>query len=165
MGIFWRFSALLLATLALAFPAFGQAGGGAPTAYVYCYSGTVPTSPTSWEPCSATNPLPITVESGGSTPGAGSQPYNYTPLTPMQAGLTVVSSTPLTVPATSLQALVCVSGNNVKYTTDGTTTPTASVGMPLQNGQCIFLSGAAVLSNFRAIQIAATATLDVSYFK
>jgi hypothetical protein len=53
----------------------------------------------------------------------------------------------------------------VNYTFDGTTTPTSSIGMPLLQGQCVFLSGATVLANFKAIQQAATATLDVAYTK
>lgn len=49
-------AALLLALLA---PAAAQVGAGAPIAYLYCYSGTVPTAPTSWSPCSVTNPLVV----------------------------------------------------------------------------------------------------------
>lgn len=37
-----------------------QASGGSPISYLYCYSGSVPTSPASWTPCSASNPLPVT---------------------------------------------------------------------------------------------------------
>lgn len=118
---------------------------------------------------SASNPLPVVVESGGSTPGAGSQPYNYTAVTGAQYGLPISASTALTVPATALQAVVCARGNNVNYTYDGTTTPTALIGMPLYasstTGQCIQFSGATVLANLRFIQTAATATIDVSYTK
>ena len=110
-------------------------------------------------------PFPVQIESGGNNPGAGSQPYNYTPLTPGQYGLSITSSTPLTIPTGALQAVVCAAGNNVNYTYDGTTTPTALVGLPLLTGQCIQFSGATVLANLKFIQTAATATLNVGYTK
>lgn len=119
------------------------------------------------QPCqtvSTSTPLPVAVESGGSTPGAGSQPYNYTAVAGGQYNLGVVTSTALTVPATALQAQVCAAGNSVNYTFDGTTV-TASVGMPLTTGQCIQFSGATLLAALRFIQTAATATLNVSYTK
>lgn len=114
----------------------------------------VQTTPTTCVPVSSVAPFP-----------ASDMPYNFTPLTPDQHNLAIVSSTALTIPIGSLQAVVCVSGNAVKYTYDGTTTPTALIGMPLANGQCIQFSGATVLANLRFIQTAATATLDVSYTK
>ena len=99
------------------------------------------------------------------TGGISTAPYNYTPLTPGQYNLAIASSTALTIPTGSLQAVVCASGAAVKYTYDGTTTPTATIGMPLALGQCIQFSGATILSNLRFIQTVATATLDVSYTK
>lgn len=113
----------------------------------------------------ADNPLPVAIESGGSSPGAGSQPYNYSPVAGSQYGLGIVASTALTVPATALQAQICIRGNSVNYTKDGTTTPTTSVGMSLAVGQCIEFSGPLVLANLKFIQTAATATLDVEYTK
>lgn len=117
-------------------------------------------SPTSVNciPVSPTTPLPT-----GS--GAGGVAGSFTPLTPMQTGVTVASSTVLTVPSGATYAVVCARGQNINYTTDGTSTPTASVGMQLLQNQCVSLAGATVISNFRAIQQTATATLDVSYFK
>lgn len=92
-------------------------------------------------------------------------PYPYTPLTPMQTAVSITSSTALTIPSGATYAVVCVEGNNARYSTDGTTTPTATVGMVLLQNQCVSLSGATTLARFLAIQVAATATLDVSYFK
>lgn len=113
--------------------------------------------------CDPNNPQNcLAPNSSGGLPAA---PYNYTALSPMQAGLAVVGSTALTVPSGATYAVVCARTQNVNYTTDGTTTPTASVGMQLIQNQCVSLSGATVLANFRAIQQTATATLDVSYFK
>jgi hypothetical protein len=90
-------------------------------------------------------------------------PYQYIPLTPGQHAVTPTSSTALTLPALARYATICASNATVRYTTDGTTTPTAAIGQPLAAGACVSLSGAAVLANFRAIS--ATGTLDVEYFK
>jgi len=116
---------------------------------------------------------PLTIDTNGNLcdgtngggAGAGSQPYNYTPLTPGQFGLGVVSSTALTIPTGALQAQVCAETQSVRYTWDGTTTPTTTVGSPLTAGQCIQFSGSTLLANLRFIQTAATATLDVQYTK
>lgn len=103
-------------------------------------------------------PLPVIGQGGVG-------PYSYTPLTPMQSGLTVATATSLTVPSGATYAVVCARGQNVNYTTDGITTPTISVGMQLLQNQCVNIVGATVIANFKAIQQSATATLDVSYFK
>ena len=115
---------------------------------VIIYCGTPPV------PCSSSSPVTVTA-----------QPYSFTPLTPDQHNLAITTSTALTIPAGALFASVCAKGNSVNYTFDGTTTPTVSIGNPLAQGQCIFLSGPLVLANFLAIQQAATATLDVAYTK
>jgi hypothetical protein len=113
----------------------------------------------------------ITVDLNGNLCATGSftaTQGTYTPLSPMQSGLTVASSTALTIPATANYAVVCAYGQAVNYTTDGTTTPTTTasgVGMQLAVGSCVPLVGATVIANFRAIQQSATATLSVSYFK
>ena len=90
-------------------------------------------------------------------------PYAYTPLTPGQHNLAIVTSTALTVPTGSTYATVCEATANAKYTTDGTTTPTSTIGMTLTTGACVTLSGAIVVANFKAIS--ATGTLDVEYFR
>ncbi len=122
----------------------------------------------------AGQPFPLTMDLTGNlciTPSNTSAaplyvapaPYPYTPLTPGQHNVAITGSTALTVPTTATYATICASTAVVKYTTDGTTTPTASVGQPLAVGGCVGLSGATVLANFRAIS--ATGTLDVEYFK
>ena len=90
-------------------------------------------------------------------------PYAYTPLTPGQHNLAIVTSTNLTIPTGATYATVCASTANVKYTTDGTTTPTSSIGMTLALNACVTLSGATVIANLKSIS--ATGTLDVEYFK
>jgi hypothetical protein len=95
--------------------------------------------------------------------GTVSIPYSNLPVPPGQHNLMLTSSTALTVPTGARFANVCASSGAIRYTTDGITTPTASVGQPLAAGACIPLSGPQVLANFLAIS--ATGTLDVEYFK
>ena len=100
---------------------------------------------------------------GSIVPGVVPLPYAYTPLPPGQHNLAPTSATALTVPAGARYATICVSTATAKYTTDGVTTPTVSIGQPLAPGSCVSLSGSAVLANFRVIS--ASGTLDVEYFQ
>jgi hypothetical protein len=90
-------------------------------------------------------------------------PFPYIPLSPGQHNLAPTSAAGLTIPTGARYATICASTATVRYTTDGTTLPTSSVGMPLSGGACMNLSGAIVLANFRAF--ATSGTLDVEYFK
>lgn len=115
----------LAALLAILAPAAAQVPGGGPVAYLYCYSGTVPTAPTSWAPCSASNPL---VVSATITP-SGTQNVNLTQILSAAPSLT----NPLWVfPATGATFPVSLSGNTavVGPTADGSpaTTPPVLVG-------------------------------------
>ena len=89
--------------------------------------------------------------------------YPFTPLSPGQHNLACTSATGLTVPAGAIYAVIQAAGATVKYTTDGTTTPTSSVGMTLAAGATLTLSGAAAIANFKAIS--ASGTLDIEYFQ
>lgn len=103
-------------------------------------------------------------DSGGTVvPGVVPLPFAYTPMPPGQHNLAPASATALTIPAGARLATICASTAPVKYTTDGVTTPTASVGQPLAAGACVILSGPAVIANFLAIS--AGGTLDVEYFQ
>ena len=103
-------------------------------------------------------------DSGGTVvPGFVPLPYAYAPLPPGQHNIAPTSATPLTVPLGARYATICATLATVKYTTDGVTTPTTSVGQPLVAGSCVALSGATVLANFRAVS--ASGTLDVEYFQ
>jgi hypothetical protein len=95
--------------------------------------------------------------------GTVSIPYPNLPVPPGQHNLTLASSTALTVPAGARFANVCASSAAIRYTTDGITTPTASIGQPLAAGTCISLFGPRVLKTFQAISVAGT--LDVEYFQ
>ena len=100
---------------------------------------------------------------GGSVPAVASIPYDYWPLGPGQHNLTVASSTALTIPTGARYARLCASTDTVRYTTDGLTTPTASLGQPLFAGSCLELSGVKVLNNLRVVSTGAV--LDVEYFQ
>jgi len=90
-------------------------------------------------------------------------PYAFTPLPPGQHNLAAASAMALTVPAGAQYATVCASTAAAKYTTDGVTAPTPTVGQPLAAGACVSLSGAAVIANFRVVS--PSGTLDVEYFQ
>jgi hypothetical protein len=88
-----------------------------------------------------------------------------TAVTGAQYGLAVASSTALTVPATATIAEITVEGAAIRYTTDGATTPTASVGegpFPIGTTLTFNLTGLAAV---RIIQTQASATINVEYFK
>jgi hypothetical protein len=103
-------------------------------------------------------------DAGGSiVQGVMPLPYGYTPLPPGQHNLSSTTATALTIPAGARYATICASAAMAKYTTDGATTPTASVGQPLSAGSCVSLSGPSVLANFRVVS--AAGTLDVEYFQ
>lgn len=114
----------------------------------------------------------IVVSVGPTTPSGGTPPpattvaqKSWTPVSGAQYGLTVASSTALTVPTGATYATVTVEGGTVRYTSDGATTPTATVGMgPFVVGSFLQLN-INPLSNLKFIQSAGTATLDVEYFK
>lgn len=95
--------------------------------------------------------------------GVAAVPFPFTPLSPGQHNLAPTSATGLTIPPGARYATICASTAIVRYTTDGTTLPTTSVGMPLTSNACMNLSGPMVLSNFRAFST--SGILDVEYFK
>ena len=104
----------------------------------------------------------VTDASGTIIAEVAAGPYPFTPKSPGQHGLAITSATSLTVPAGATYAVVQASGGSVKYTTDGTTAPTSSIGMTLAAGAAVALAGAAAIANFKAIS--PTATLDVEYY-
>jgi hypothetical protein len=113
--------------------------------------------------CSAALAQTYKDTNGTIVPGVVPLPYAYIPLSPGQHTLAITSSTALTVPAGARFANVCATTAAVRYTTDGTTTPTSTVGQPLAAAACVSLSGAQMIANFRALS--ATGTLDVEYFQ
>lgn len=125
----------------------GGGGGGAVT-----NAGTFAVQNTAAIPA-GTNAIGSVIQ-GGRTPVAGAQ-----------YGLAVASSTALTVPATATVAVVTIEGAAVRYTSDGATTPTASVGMgPFPIGTTLTFNLVS-LAGVRIIQTNSAATIDVEYFK
>lgn len=72
----------------------------------------------------------------------------------------------LTVPAGSTAAFIAVETEAVRFTNDGVTAPTSSVGVLLTAGSKIFVLSPEVLANLQFINAQANdAALSVSYFK
>ena len=92
-------------------------------------------------------------------------PFPYTPMAPGQYSLAIASSTALTPPTGARYAAVCADGHDLRYTTDGATTPTTSKGVYLANGTCVALVGSATITSFRAITTTSGGTLDAEYFQ
>lgn len=107
--------------------------------------------------------LPVLAQIPGPPSYTVNGPFPYTPLPNGQYGLAVTSATSLTVPNLATYAVICAETATVRYTTDGHTTPSASVGMPLLSGTCVGVAGPKVLANFKALS--STGTLDIEYFK
>lgn len=92
----------------------------------------------------------------------GQQPKTYVSAGAGQYGLALTAATALTVPTGAVMAEICAEAQAVRYRDDGTA-PTASVGIPIAAGACIQYVGP--LADLKFIQEAASATLDVSYYK
>ncbi len=88
--------------------------------------------------------------------------YIYTALGYQQITALITTPATLTVPAASRAAQICAESSIVRYRDDGTA-PTATVGMPIAAGTCIFYSGP--LTALQFIEAASPATLDVSYYR
>lgn len=71
------------------------------------------------------------------------------------------SASELTVPSGATVALVQAESQSIRWRDDGTS-PTTTVGMILASGESLFFTG--TLSTFRAIEIAASAKLNVTYY-
>jgi hypothetical protein len=87
------------------------------------------------------------------------------PVGTMQTNVTCTTATALTIPAGANYAVISVETQNIRYTIDGSTTVTASVGHLVTTGQTISLSGNKTLANFSAIQVTSGAVFTVSYYK
>lgn len=73
------------------------------------------------------------------------------------------------IPTTAKGAMIaeiCVETAGIRYTDDGTTTPTASVGIPVvptsTTPTCFQYAGP--LSSFKAILISGSPTMDIAYY-
>jgi len=71
------------------------------------------------------------------------------------------SAAALTVPSGATVAVIQAEAQSIRWRDDGTD-PTTSVGMPVAAGETIFFTGS--LSGFSAIEVAASAKLNISYY-
>jgi hypothetical protein len=89
------------------------------------------------------------------------QPFSFTQMGYQQI-VGPAAATNLTVPQGAKIIQVCVSTQAIRYRDDGVA-PTSTVGIPVSAGTCFQYSGPLPLIQF--IQQAATATIDVSYYR
>jgi len=153
---------LLWASIACAQVWFGTPNGNvnAQGWVAMCPNGA---SPIAYVPCSATYPLPVSpTNSSGAPLYVVPAPYPYTALGCQQI-TSLASAAPFaSVPTGAKLAVVTPEVQPVRYRDDGTA-PTASVGPLLYPGLVWSYSGA--LSAIQFIQTAASATLDVCFYK
>jgi hypothetical protein len=71
------------------------------------------------------------------------------------------SAAALTVPTGATVALIQAESQSIRWRDDGTN-PTTTVGMVLAAGETVFFTGS--LSAFRAIEVSASAKLNISYY-
>jgi len=78
-------------------------------------------------------------------------------------GLTIPTTDPVTgLKAIPIQAVIICENQGIRWRDDGTA-PTASVGMPIAVGTVFVYDGD--LNRLRFIQQAATATINIGYYK
>ena len=133
-----------------------------------------------FQPVSQVNPLTgVAAGSGattdGSTPITGSNgtsaasstnpiPVKAAPAVPLgfQQIVGAVASTGLTVPPGATYAIIQPVSQAIAWRDDGVA-PTATIGMTVPSGGELLYDG--TLSTFRFIQVAATVTVNISYYR
>lgn len=89
----------------------------------------------------------------------------YAQTTDVATAKTVAEIAPSgTIPPTATHAIVQCEAQNCRWTDDGTTTPTASVGMILAVGDILTVSKAQ-FTKFKIIQAAASAKVNATFYK
>lgn len=81
-----------------------------------------------------------------------------------QSNVPLTEATSLSPPSNANVAVIEVSGGPIRWTNDGTTTPSETVGITQQAGEKLIYTGP--LDKFQAIQTnpASPATISVAYF-
>lgn len=79
----------------------------------------------------------------------------------IQLGVTAPSTGPTAIPAKATMCVISVEGAAIRWRDDGTP-PTASIGMPVGNGQSLSYSGD--MTALQMIQQAASATVNITYY-
>jgi hypothetical protein len=105
----------------------------------------------------AGNPIEIAADSFGNLreSPAGLSAKGYQQLT------SLASATAMTVPTGATVALIQAESQSIRWRDDGTN-PTTSAGMVIAAGETVFFTGS--LSGFRAIEVSASAKLNISYY-
>jgi hypothetical protein len=62
------------------------------------------------------------------------------------------------------KAFCTVDTDDIRYTLDGSTTPTSTVGHLAVSGSSFILEGGIELANFKAIKVTTAASLKVTYY-
>lgn len=106
-------------------------------------------------PSGETAPLRLGATDGVMTAPAALTAKGYQQITSLSAAAA------LTVPTGATVALIQAETKDIRWRDDGTN-PTSSVGMVLAAGTSVFFTGS--LSAFRAIETAASAKLNISYY-
>lgn len=91
-------------------------------------------------------------------------PYHMLPAGAGVHGQALTSVFSFTLPAGTHFATIQASVATVKYTTDGVTTPSSTVGMLLPVGGAPLILAGRALKNFQAIQVSSGALLDAEFF-
>lgn len=91
-------------------------------------------------------------------------PFAYEAITVSSAAIGLTLST-WNVNAREHSALLALESNQIRYTLDGSTTPTSSVGHLMNIGDSLILENSDALKNFKAIRVSGDASLKVTYFK
>lgn len=102
----------------------------------------------------------------GTVPGQFMTPLGYCQITSLSsaAALTTASCSTGSVPATATMAAIRAEGAAVRYTDDGATTPTASVGQPiLMTDPPLLYTG--TLAKLQFIQESSSAMVDVLFYR
>lgn len=109
------------------------------------------------------NPVPVsgTVALGAGTASIGSTKPSGLTARGYQQLTSLASAAALTVPANTTVALIQAESQSIRWRDDGSD-PTTTVGMVLSAGESMFFTGS--LSAFRAIEITASAKLNISYY-
>lgn len=94
---------------------------------------------------------------------AGPTVYRFSSAGAGQHNVTPTAAVGLTVPGNAQFANVCATTLAIRYTTDGSTAPSGTVGQLIPVGTCVWVSGPALLANFR--MYSATGVADIEYFK
>jgi hypothetical protein len=116
-------------------------------------------------PCAALAQQPVVSQCATNNPTNPwtACPYPFVPLGPSQNGVTPTVATKLAIPNGANYANVCAETATVRWTWDGTTTPTSSVGSPISAGTCAPFSGPQILANLQFFS--SSGTIDVEYAK